>query len=146
MVSVAFLFALPGMVVPAHSQSIPQYEVDPFWPKLPIADGWITGGLGGMCIDSRDHVYVLNRQNVVEADLNAATLAAPVIEFDPAGNVVRAWGDPEVIGDRLPRGDLGRGRKTHNSGKHVLGQISLTVLMDFQESSHAIALQVTNTT
>ena len=101
MVSVAFLFALSGMVVPAHSQSIPQYEVDPFWPKLPIGDGWITGGLGGMCIDSRDHVYVLNRQNVVEADLNAATLAAPVIEFDPAGNVVRAWGDPEVIGDRL---------------------------------------------
>lgn len=101
MVSVVFLFALTGMVVPAHSQSIPQYEVDPFWPKLPIGDGWITGGLGGMCIDSRDHVYVLNRQNIVEADLNAATLAAPVIEFDPAGNVVRAWGDPEVIGDRL---------------------------------------------
>ncbi len=101
MVSATLLFVFEGMEVPLYSQSIPQYEVDPSWPKLPIGDGWLTGGLGGMCIDSRDHVYVLNRQNVVEADLNAATLAAPVIEFDPAGNVVRAWGDPEVIGDRL---------------------------------------------
>ena len=97
----AFLFALGGVAVPAYSQAIPQYEVDLSWPKLPLGDGWITGGLGGMCLDSRDHVYVLNRQNVVDADLNAATLAAPVIEFDPAGNVVRAWGNPEVIGDRL---------------------------------------------
>ena len=89
--SAAFLFALGGMEVPVYSQSIPQYEVDPSWPKLPLGNGWITGGLGGMCLDSRDHVYVLNRQNVVEADLNAATLAAPVIEFDPAGNVAVSY-------------------------------------------------------
>ena len=87
----AFLFALGGVAVPAYSQAIPQYEVDLSWPKLPLGDGRITGGLGGMCLDSRDHVYVLNRQNVVDADLNAATLAAPVIEFDPAGNVAVSY-------------------------------------------------------
>ena len=87
--------------VPVHAQQVPRYEVDPFWPKLPLGDGWITGGLGGMCIDSRDHVYIVNRQNVVPADLNAARLAPPVIEFDSDGNVVRAWGDPEQLGDRL---------------------------------------------
>ena len=92
-----------GVTAPVQAQTpqIPQYEVDPFWPKLPLGDGWITGGLGGMCIDGRDHVYVLNRQNVVTADLNAARLAPPVIEFDPGGNVVRSWGNPEQLGDRL---------------------------------------------
>ena len=84
-----------------HAQEVPQFEVDPDWPMLPLGDGWITGGLGGMCIDRHDHVFVLNRQNVVPADLNAAGLAPPVIEFDPEGNVVRAWGDSEVFGDRL---------------------------------------------
>ena len=89
-----------SLAVPIQAQA-PHYEVDPFWPKLPLGSGWITGGLGGMCIDDRDHVYVLNRQNVVPADLNAADLAPPVIEFDPDGRVVRAWGTPEQLGDRL---------------------------------------------
>ena len=87
--------------VQAQPQQIPRYEVDPNWPKLPLPDRWITGGLGGMCIDGRDHVYILNRQNVVPADLNAASLAPPVIEFDPDGNVVHSWGDPDLLGDRL---------------------------------------------
>lgn len=104
--SIAVSLLLAGVVggtppVQAQTPQVPQYEVDPFWPKLPLGDGWITGGLGGMCIDGRDHVYVLNRQNVVPADLNAAQLAPPVIEFDPGGNVVRSWGDPAQLGDRL---------------------------------------------
>ena len=89
-----------SLAVPIQAQ-VPHYEVDPFWPKLPLGDGWITGGLGGMCIDDRDHVYVLNRQNVVPADLNAANLAPPVIEFDPDGRVVRGWGTSEQLGARL---------------------------------------------
>ena len=87
--------------VRALAQQVPRYEVDPFWPKLPLSDRWITGGLGGMCIDGRDHVFILNRQNVVPEDLDAARLAPPVIEFDPDGNVVRSWGDPNLLGDRL---------------------------------------------
>ncbi len=89
-----------GIAIPVQAQ-VPQYEVDPFWPKLPLGDGWITGGLGGICIDNRDHIYALNRQNVVPADLNAAALAPPVLEFDPDGNIVRAWGDPKQLGNRL---------------------------------------------
>lgn len=92
-----------GFCIPyyGYAQRVPSYEVDPNWPKLPLPDRWITGGLGGMCVDDRDHVYVLNRQNVLPADLNAAQLAPPVIEFDPDGNVVHSWGDPDLIGDRL---------------------------------------------
>ncbi|MDA1094623.1 MAG: hypothetical protein O3A25_15305 [Acidobacteria bacterium] len=85
----------------AMAQPVPRYEVDPLWPQLPLGDGWITGGLGGMCIDGRDHVYLLNRQNVVPDDLDGAKHAPPVIELDPSGAVVRGWGDPDVLGDRL---------------------------------------------
>ncbi len=97
-----WLLAL-GSPSPVHAQTpeIPRHEVDPFWPKVPLVDGWITGGLGGMCVDDRDHVFVLNRQNVDPIDLDGARAAPPVIEFDPEGNVVRAWGDPTLLGDRL---------------------------------------------
>ena len=88
-------------VLAAQAQQVPRYEVDPFWPTLPLPDRWLTGGLGGMCIDDRDHVFILNRQNVVPEDLDGARLAPPVIEFDPDGNVVRSWGDPNQLGDRL---------------------------------------------
>ncbi|HXV61461.1 MAG TPA: hypothetical protein VEK15_12250 [Vicinamibacteria bacterium] len=90
-----------GSDVVADPAPIPHYEVDPKWPKLPLGDRWITGGLGGMCIDERDHIFVLNRQDVVLEDLDGARPAAPVIELDPEGNVVRGWGDPERLGDRL---------------------------------------------
>ena len=83
-----------------RAQSV-HYELDRDWPQLPLPDRWLTGGLGGMCVDPRDHVYVVNRQNVVDEDLNAATLAPPVIEFDPEGRVVRGWGDMERLGPRL---------------------------------------------
>src|ERR1700680_1136017 len=46
---------------PVQAQSgVPKYEVDPLWPKLP--DNWVVGPLGGACIDARDHVFVLHRQ------------------------------------------------------------------------------------
>ena len=101
--SCAFLAIAPGFLISiqAQAQEVPRYEVDPFWPKLPSDDRWITGGLGGMCIDKRDHVFVLNRQNVDSIDLDGARLAPPVIEFDPDGNVVRSWGDPSLLGERL---------------------------------------------
>ena len=98
--------ALPGLLLVlavsiVHAQDAPRFELDPDWPRIPMGDNWLTGGLGGMCIDSRDHVYLLNRQNVVPDDLDGAALAPPVIELDPGGSVVRGWGDPELLGPRL---------------------------------------------
>ena len=92
-----------GVLTPTSAQviEVPQYEVDPYWPKMPLGDQWITGGLGGMCVDNRDHVFILNRGNVDLIDLDGARPAPPVIEFDPEGRVVRAWGDRNLLGDRL---------------------------------------------
>jgi len=78
----------------------PKYEVDPSWPK-PLPDRWVIGGLGGVCVDAQDHVFLLNRQDVPAGDLNAGHLAPAVIEFDPAGNLVNSWGDAKLLDPRL---------------------------------------------
>src|SRR2546426_3913209 len=78
----------------------PHYEADVSWPK-PMPDRWVLGGLGGVCVDAQDHVFILNRQDVIEGDLNGGKLAPPIIEFDPTGNVVNSWGDPTLLDPRL---------------------------------------------
>jgi hypothetical protein len=50
--------------------NVPRYEVDMAWPK-PLPNRWVIGGLGGTCVDARDHVFILNRQDVLEGELNA---------------------------------------------------------------------------
>jgi sugar lactone lactonase YvrE len=78
----------------------PQYAVDPAWPK-PLPDRWVLGGIGGICIDAQDHVFLLNRQDAPEGDLNAGRQAPMVIEIDAAGNLVHSWGDPALLDPRL---------------------------------------------
>src|SRR5262252_7291745 len=78
----------------------PKYEVDLSWPK-PLPDRWVIGGLGGVCVDHQDHVFLLNRQDVPEGDLNAGHLAPPLIEIDTAGNLINSWGDPNLLDSRL---------------------------------------------
>ena len=93
---------------PFRAQSDPpKYEVDPSWPK-PLPDAWVTGETAGVCVDAHDHVFVLNRRNyasvgfdlkegLTKDELDAGHPAPPVIEFDPEGNVVNSWGDPDVL-------------------------------------------------
>ena len=78
----------------------PRYEIDLSWPK-PLPNNWVLGGLGGTCVDARDHVFILNRQDVLDVDLNAGHMAPFIIEIDPAGNVVKSWGDPKLLETRL---------------------------------------------
>jgi sugar lactone lactonase YvrE len=79
---------------------VPHYEVDVSWPK-PLPGRWILGGLGGLCVDAQNHVLILNRQDILDGELNAGQLAPPLIELDSAGNLVRAWGDPNLLDARL---------------------------------------------
>jgi hypothetical protein len=73
-----------------HAQgNVPKYEVDPSWPK-PLPDRWVTGSIGGICVDTQDHVFVLNRHNLTDNELDAGHQAPPVFELDPAGNVVNS--------------------------------------------------------
>jgi hypothetical protein len=74
----------------------PRFEVDPVWPK-PLPDNWVTGELGGVCVDTQDHVFILSRGELYPKEKMIAKPAPPVIEFDPEGNVVNAWGDRALM-------------------------------------------------
>ena len=101
-VVVLVLFWSPSdMRVRAQSATTgPQFEVDPLWPKQ-LPERWVTGELGGVCVDANDHVFVLNRQDVLEGELNAGHLAPPIIELDAEGTVINSWGDPKLLDPRL---------------------------------------------
>jgi hypothetical protein len=99
----AVLAVAAGILLSPSSQAqggAPKYEADLAWPK-PLPDRWVLGGLGGLCVDRQDHVFILNRQDVVEGDLNGGKLAPMIIEFDPAGNVVNSWADTTRLDPRL---------------------------------------------
>ncbi len=93
----------------ASRPATPQYRVDPFWPKpLPVdatqispttgmPKPWVTGEVAGTCIDSNDHVFTVNRGNLVAPEDVEAVASPPVIEFDREGDVVNAWGDRAVM-------------------------------------------------
>ena len=94
----------------------PTYQVDPFWPKpLPrdpsTGKDWVTGEVAGTCIDSRDHVFIVTRGFQTGGLISPETLTGiaspPVLEFDPDGNLVHAWGDPSL--NTVPQGTLGVG-------------------------------------
>lgn len=78
-------------VVVAQSRETPTFEVDPDWPK-PLPNGWSVGPVSGISVDARDHIWIVHRGAVVRRA--GGIPAPPVIEFDPAGNVVQAWGGP----------------------------------------------------
>jgi hypothetical protein len=73
------------------------YEVDPFWPRVP--DEWALGQVAGVAVDSRDHVWIVQRPWSLENDEVAANPEArccrpapPVMEFTPEGDFVQGWG------------------------------------------------------
>jgi DNA-binding beta-propeller fold protein YncE len=97
---VAISVALAWTASPGAQSHVPRYEVDASWPR-PFPDRWVLGGLGGVCVDARDHVFILNRQDVLEGDLNAGRLAPPIIELDADGTLINSWGDPKLLDPRL---------------------------------------------
>ena len=77
---------------------IPQFRVDPFWARE-LPNNWILGQVSGVAVDDRDHVWIVHRPRTLDARQRGeegmcCVPAPPVIEFDPAGNVVRSWGGP----------------------------------------------------
>src|SRR2546423_3595105 len=83
----------------------PRFEVDPMWPK-PLPHHWVLGSTIGVGVDSRDHVFIIHRG---DSTLNQRTeagsaanpplgeccqAAPPIVEFDPEGNLLKAWGGP----------------------------------------------------
>src|SRR5579863_4562566 len=72
-----------------HGRSLPMFEVDSSWPKVPAK--WKLGDESSIAIDAQDNVWVLQRPRTLKPE-QAAMAAPPVIEFDGAGNYIKAWG------------------------------------------------------
>jgi len=86
----------------ARTVEAPKFEVDPLWPK-PLPNHWLLGMAIGIWVDEQDHVWIIHRgaatlhanERALELKVGECCAAAPpVLVFDPAGNLVRAWGGP----------------------------------------------------
>jgi hypothetical protein len=71
------------------SRSLPIFEVDPAWPKIPPQSK--LGDASSIAIDAQDNVWVLHRPRTLKSE-QAAMAAPPVIVFDTVGNYIKAWG------------------------------------------------------
>src|SRR6266851_2743941 len=80
---------------------VPQFQVDPFWPK-PLPNNWLLGQVSGIATDKYDRIWVVHRpgsltpreraaeQNPPEAKCCIA--APPVLVLDASGNFLFSWG------------------------------------------------------
>src|SRR5258707_8336421 len=78
----------------------PKFAVDPSWPQT-LPGNWIIGTIGGIFVDSQDHIWINQRRSSLDAREKRASTATnviccepapPVIEFDQEGKVVQGWG------------------------------------------------------
>jgi DNA-binding beta-propeller fold protein YncE len=101
---VVFLLLACCRLASAQTAPQPHYKVDPFWPKE-LPNQWIVGQIGGMAVDSHNHIWVLQRPgsntlDEISADPSSprgamcCLPAPPVLVFDSAGNLLKSWGGP----------------------------------------------------
>jgi DNA-binding beta-propeller fold protein YncE len=87
----------------AVSQNVPKFEPDPSWPKQ-LPNNWMLGQVGGIFVDSHDHIWVTSRPRTLDNNDKYAALdppeadccipSPPVLEFDQSGNLIQSWGGP----------------------------------------------------
>jgi NHL repeat-containing protein len=88
------LLVLAGAIALGSQQvQVPTYSVDPMWPK-PLPNRWILGAVAGVAVDASDHVWIVHRPSTLQPNETRSIwrAAPPVLEFDPAGNLVSSWG------------------------------------------------------
>jgi hypothetical protein len=106
--------ALPGLLTACGAEAdatagsapaggAPTFAVDPSWP-LELPNDWILGSVTSVFVDAQDHVWITHLPETLTPEEIAAVQDPPigdccvpapvVIEVDPEGRVVQAWGDP----------------------------------------------------
>jgi hypothetical protein len=113
----------------AGAVQAPKFEVDPTFPK-PLPNGMYQGQSIGLFIDqTNDHVWIVHRPDVLDAIEGGANgpnataecckNAPPILEFDPAGNLLRSWGGSDGPGYQWP--DSNHGLNIDNKGNVWIG-------------------------
>jgi hypothetical protein len=73
----------------AQARSLPSFEVEPGWPKVP--EKWKLGDASSFAIDAQDNIWLLHRPRTLAPE-QASMAAPPVMVFDTSGKFVKAWG------------------------------------------------------
>ena len=73
----------------SQPRSLPIFEVDPAWPKVP--EKWKLGDPSSFAIDAQDNVWLLHRPRTLPPE-QASMAAPPVMVFDSSGKFIKAWG------------------------------------------------------
>src|SRR3954465_11544385 len=86
-----------------NAEAVPQFQVDPFWPK-PLPNKWILGQVSGIATDRFDRIWVVHRPRSLSPREQAAAAnppeakccvaAPPVLVFDGSGNFLFSGGGP----------------------------------------------------
>jgi hypothetical protein len=92
-----------GLLVTEAAPAPPTFKVDASWPKT-LPNDWILGQVAGIAVDAQDHIWITQRPNSLTNEEKSAALtppiakcckpAPPVMEFDPSGTLLQAWGGP----------------------------------------------------
>src|SRR6185436_10234282 len=84
------------LVAQAPKVQVPIFEYDPTFPK-PLPENWAIGPVGGLAIDRRDHLYVVQRPGFLLTNerysgaddtppkADCCIPAPPVLELDESG-------------------------------------------------------------
>jgi len=89
------LFETKATELQSQSTSgIPVFEVDQNWPQIPAE--WSLGDVSSVTVDTEDHVWVLHRPRTANPD-NGSMVAPPVLELDPSGRFLQAWGGSTTV-------------------------------------------------
>jgi len=83
--AVAAVVAQPA----AAQRSLPTFEVDKAWPKVPA--GMKVGDVSSFSADAQDNMYLIHRPRTLKGD-DLKNAAPPVMVFDQGGNYLRGWG------------------------------------------------------
>jgi hypothetical protein len=99
----AMAFAAAVSAPAQNAATVPQFQVDPFWPK-PLPNNWLLGQVSGIATDKYDRIWVVHRPASLTPRERAAeqtppeakccVAAPPVLLFDQSGNLMRHWGGP----------------------------------------------------
>jgi hypothetical protein len=105
----AVVVMIAGAVAVRHAgaqaihRQVPRFEPDPLWSQA-LPNKWVTGQVGGVAVDSHDNLWVFHRPATIPDGEKGASLnppqseccvpAPPVLEFDPNGKFLQAWGGP----------------------------------------------------
>ena len=96
--------ALASPSLAQNAPRVPQFQVDPFWPK-PLPNNWILGQVSGIASRSlRPHLGGASPRlarprasappSRTRREAKCCVAAPPVLVFDQSGNLIRPWGGP----------------------------------------------------